>query len=121
MVVSSRHYLRPFLGAYFLWDHSMTEEDIKLIESMIYILRNMKSDLKKLSKIGAMSYHDMTPKQCQKRAADADWIGMDNIKRRHELHALAVELGFAERRDSYQAIELTDGWHRFNYQPREPN
>lgn len=45
---------------------------------------------------------------------------MENIKRKHELHALAVELGFAERRETYEPIELTDGWHRFKYQPREP-
>ncbi|WP_409311425.1 regulator [Pectobacterium sp. B1J-3] len=95
--------------------------DIAKIDSMISVLRNMKADLNRLSKLSAMDFRDMTPKQCQKRAADADWIGMENIKRRHELHALAVELNFAERRESYHEIELTDGWHRFNYKPREPN
>ncbi|HDT2074327.1 TPA: regulator [Enterobacter roggenkampii] len=90
------------------------------IDAMIQILRNMKSDVKRLGKLSALNYQDMTPKQCQKRDADANWIGMEQIKRRHELHALAVELGFAERRTSYEPIELTDGWHRFKHQPREP-
>ncbi|NDJ59416.1 regulator [Enterobacteriaceae bacterium 4M9] len=91
------------------------------IDSVIAILRSMKTDIKRQQKLSAMTYHDMTPKQCQKRNADADWIAMEQIKRSHELHALAVELGFAERRSSYSPIELTDGWHRFKYVPREPN
>lgn len=98
----------------------MTEETIQRLERMQGILKSMKADLKRLSKLSAMSYHDMTPKQCQKRAEDADWIGMENIKRKHELHALAVEMGFAEMRDNYDAIELTDGWHRFKHTPRRP-
>lgn len=96
----------------------MTNE--QRIDSMIQLLRNMKADNKRLSKLSSMDFRDMTPKQCQKRNADADWIAMENIKRKHELHALAVELGFAERRDSYATFELTDGWHRFNHTPRTP-
>ncbi|WP_237388024.1 regulator [Xenorhabdus sp. Sc-CR9] len=96
-------------------------KDIERIDSMIHILRNLKTDLKRLKKLSAMDYRDLSPKQAQKRATDADWIGMDNIKRRHELHALAVELGFADYRENYDEIELTDGWHRFNYKPREPH
>ncbi|SFU93778.1 regulator [Xenorhabdus koppenhoeferi] len=96
-------------------------KDIERIDSMIHILRNLKTDLKKLNKLSEIDYRGLTPKQAQKRAADADWISMDNIKRRHELHALAVELGFAERRDNYDAIELTDSWHRFTHKPREPH
>ena len=99
----------------------MTEDSIKRIDQMLTILRNMKTDMKRQEKLSAVNSMELTPKQANKRKADADWIAMAQIKRRHELHALSVELGFAERRDSYQAIELTDGWHRFNYQPREPN
>ncbi|TKI03548.1 regulator [Martelella alba] len=94
--------------------------DIQRIESMLTILRDMKSDMKRLQKLSEMDYRDMTPKQCQKRNADAGWIAMAQIKRRHELHALSVELGFAEKRESYFEFELTDGWHRFNHKPREP-
>lgn len=95
-------------------------DNIKRIDAMISILRNMKQDMNRMAKISAVNCLDLTPKQAQKRNADADWIAMEQIKRRHELHALSVELGFADRRDSYKQIELTDGWHRFNYQPREP-
>lgn len=96
-------------------------DDISRIDLMIQSLRDLKADLKRLKKLSAMDYRDMTPKQCQKRNADADWIGMANIKRKHELHALSVELGFAERRQSYNPIELTDGWHRYTYSPRNPS
>ncbi|MNR06494.1 hypothetical protein D3C85_1225670 [compost metagenome] len=95
-------------------------DTIKRIDSMIAILRDMKSDRKKIDKLSSCSLLDLTPKQANKRNADADWIGMAQIKRSHELHALAVELGFAARRSSYDAIELTDGWHRYKHQPRQP-
>ena len=96
--------------------------DIERIDSMLKLLKEMKSDLKRLNKISSMDYRGMTPKQCQKRNADADWIAMENIRRRHELHALSVELGFADHRgaDGYHEIELTNGWQRYKYQPRNP-
>lgn len=95
--------------------------DIEKIDAMIRQLRELKSGLSRMAKLSDKDYRDLTPKQAQKISADKDWIGMDMIKRRHELHALAVELNFAERRDSYNVIELRDNWHVFNYQPREPN
>ena len=95
--------------------------DIEKIDAMIRQLRELKSGISRMSKLSDKDYRDLTTKQAQKISADKDWIGMDLIKRRHELHALAVELNFAERRDSYNVIELRDSWHVFNYQPREPN
>ncbi|MDR5609287.1 MULTISPECIES: regulator [unclassified Arsenophonus] len=94
--------------------------DIIRIDAMIKMLREMKSDLNRLKKLNSPTHKDMTPRQMQKRNADADWICLENIKRRHELHALAVELNIAERRNNYESIILTDGWHKFNHQPREP-
>lgn len=91
------------------------------IEKMQAILRNMKSDIKRQNRLSSINNMELTPKQAQKRNAEAAWIAMEQIKRSHELHALSVELGFAERRDDYSAIELTDGWHRFTYKPREPD
>lgn len=96
-------------------------DDVQRIDSMINVLKNMKQDMKRQQKLSSINSLELTPKQAQKRNADAEWIVMEQIKRRHELHALSVELGFAERRDSYHAIELRDNWHVFNYQPREPN
>lgn len=98
----------------------MVDEDIKSIDKMLVILRNMKADMKRQQKLSSVNCLELTPKQANKRNADAGWIAMEQIKRRHELHALAVEIGFAERRESYKPVELTDGWHRFNYKPREP-
>jgi hypothetical protein len=93
----------------------------KQIDEMIAHLRTLKQNCKKMSKLSSVGMMDMTPKQANKRNADADWLGMDRIKLTHELHALSVELGFAARRQDYGEIELTDGWHRFRYKPREPN
>lgn len=99
----------------------MSGSTLDKIEKMQVILRNMKSDIKRQRKLSEINSLELSPKQAQKRNADAAWIAMEQIKRRHELHALSVELGFAERRDDYSAIELTDGWHRFTYKPREPD
>lgn len=71
-------------------------DDIKRIDSMINALRNMKQDIKRQQKLSEINSLDLSPKQAQKRNADADWIAMEQIKRRHELHALSVELGFAD-------------------------
>ncbi len=95
-------------------------DDEKRIDAMIALLRNMKADRKRQAKLSSVNGLDLTPKQAQKRNAYADWIAMAQIKRRHELHALAVELGFAERRKSYESIELRDDWHRFKYTPPTP-
>jgi hypothetical protein len=92
----------------------------KQIDSMIALLRKRKINNKRMEKLSSASLMDLTPKQANKRNADADWIGMDNIKIDHELHALAVELGFSDRRSIYEEIELTDGWHRYKHKPREP-
>lgn len=94
--------------------------DEKKIDQMIALLRDRKSNIKKLHKLSSVSLLELTPKQANKRNADADWLGMANIKLDHELHALAVELGFAERRKAYDDFELTDGWHRYKHKPREP-
>lgn len=92
----------------------------KQIDSMIQLLRSLKANRKKMSKLSSVSLMDLTPKQANKRNADADWLGMELIKLGHELHAFSVELGFAARRSSYDEIELTDGWHRYRYKPRQP-
>lgn len=99
----------------------MIDDRLDKIEKMQVILRNMKSDIKRQNRLSSINNMELTQKQAQKRNAEAAWIAMEQIKRSHELHALSVELGFAERRDDYSAIELTDGWHRFTYKPREPD
>lgn len=99
----------------------MNSSRLDKIEKMQVILRNMKSDIKRQNRLSSINNIELTPKQAQKRNAEAAWIAMEQIKRSHELHALSVELGFAERRDDYSAIELTDGWHHFTYKPREPD
>ncbi|MDX4949377.1 regulator [Proteus mirabilis] len=96
--------------------------DIERIDHMISILRDMKKDITRQQKLSAVNSLELTPTQAQKRNTDLNWIGMEQIKRRHNLHSYAVELGIADHKgsDGYEKIELTDGWHRFNFQPRKP-
>ncbi len=100
----------------------MNMNDIERIDRMISILRDMKKDIARQQKLSAVNSLELTPKQAQKRNTDLNWIGMEQIKRRHNLHSYAVELGIADNKgnDGYEKIELTDGWHRFNFQPRKP-
>jgi hypothetical protein len=90
------------------------------IDEMIKILRSLKTDIKKLNKLSSKDLTQMTQRQISNRNADAGFIGMSRIKKEHELHALAVELGFSPRRESYDEVNLTDGWQRYSYKPREP-
>ncbi|MEX5731267.1 regulator [Providencia hangzhouensis] len=96
--------------------------DIERIDHMISILRDMKKDIARQQKLSAVNSLELTSKQAQKRNTDLNWIGMEQIKRRHNLHSYAVEIGIADHKgsDGYGKIELTDGWHRFNFQPRKP-
>lgn len=57
-----------------------------------------------------------TMKQNSKREADMNWLAMENIRTKHAIHALAVNLQVAEQRSDYNDIELNpDGWHRYNF------
>ena len=97
--------------------------DIDRIDQMIFILKDMKKDMVKQINLNSIDGIDaLTPKQAKKRSTDLDWICMEQIKRRHNLHSYAVELGIADHRgnDCYNEIELTDGWHRFKFKPRKP-
>ena len=82
----------------------MSGSTLDKIEKMQVILRNMKSDIKRQDRLNSINRMGLTTKQAQKRNAESAWIAMEQIKRRHELHALSVELGFAERRDDYERI-----------------
>lgn len=96
--------------------------DIERIDKMISILRDMKKDIARQDKLNSVNGFELTAKQAQKRDADLNQIGIAQIKRRHILHSYAVELGIADHKgeDGYKEIELTDGWHKFKFQPRKP-
>lgn len=96
--------------------------DIDRIDRMINILRDMKKDIARQDKLNDVNGFELTVKQAQKRDADLNQIGIAQIKRRHNLHSYAVELGIADHKgdEGYNEIELTDGWHKFNFKPRKP-
>lgn len=95
-------------------------KEIERIDQMILQLRELKKNAVKMKKLSNKNYMDMTRKAISNCNADKDWIGMDNIRRKHELHALSVEIGVAERRENYEEVVLTDGWHKYPHKPREP-
>lgn len=96
--------------------------DIERIDHMIKILRDMKKDIIRQQKLNDVNGFELTTKQAQKRDADLNQISIAQIKRRHTLHSYAVELGIADHKgdEGYSEIELTDGWHKFNFKPRKP-
>lgn len=91
------------------------------IDEMIKILRSLKADIKKVKKLSDKNFTEMTQRQISNRNAEAGFLGMSRIKKEHELHALAVELNFSPRRESYEEVHLTDGWQHYKYKPREPD
>lgn len=93
---------------------------IEKIDSMISILKEVKRNEVKMERLRQVRSGEVTPKRFSNAQADLNEIAMANIKLSHQLHALSVELGFAEMRENYEPIALTDGWRKFEYQPPIP-
>lgn len=98
----------------------MLRADIEKIDRMISALKAARRDLKKYHEIRDRNTDGLNPRQNGKRKADLDFLAMTLIRDSHDLHALAVELELADKRDSYEEIILSDGWREFKYKPREP-
>lgn len=93
---------------------------IEKIDSMISLLKEVKRNEVKAERLRQVRSGEVTPKRFSSAQADLNEIAMANIKLSHQLHALSVELGFAEMRDNYEPVTLTDGWRKFEYQPPIP-
>lgn len=90
------------------------EQDIEDIDAMIVALRELKKNLTRMDKLRFKECH--TPRQFGKREADMNWLAMDNVKLKHQIHAYAVDLQCAEMRENYNDIELNpDGWHCYKF------
>ncbi|MBF7978085.1 MULTISPECIES: regulator [Rahnella] len=98
----------------------MLRVDIEKIDRMISALKGVRRELKKYHDIRDKSTDGFSPKQNGKRKADLDFRAMTLIKWSHDLHALAVEIELADKRESYDEVILSDGWREFKYKPREP-
>lgn len=86
------------------------------INKMLDLLKTLKRNEQKRVKL-----RDQTDlAKVKKRSAQLNDLAVDDEKLKYELHALAVELGFAEKRESYDWVELDTGWHKQRYKPREP-
>lgn len=94
--------------------------NIEKIDAMISLLQEIKRDNDKSYRLRQRRSGEVSPKRFSNVQADLNEIAMANIKRSHQLHALAVELGFAEMRDNYEPVTLTDGWRKFEYKPPVP-
>jgi hypothetical protein len=93
---------------------------IEKIDSMISILKEVKRNEIKMNRLRQVRSGEVTQKRFSNAQADLNEIAMANIKLSHQLHALSVELGFAEMRENYEPIALTDGWRKFEHQPPIP-
>lgn len=84
------------------------EAKIKKIDALIAELKALKSCIKRRQKIHARECS--TPHQHEKRHVDMTWEGMAKEAAEDEAHALAVELGIADRRSD-------DSYGEFYFQP----
>lgn len=91
------------------------------LDQLIYQLREIKKLINKNKKLSDKDLSQATPRAREKNQVDMGWNAMARIKHEHEAHALAVELGLADKRDYYGDILLyPDNWHKYPYKPREP-
>jgi hypothetical protein len=93
---------------------------IEKIDTMISILKEVKRNEIKMNRLRQIRSGEVAPKRFSNAQADLNEIAMANIKLSHQLHALSVELGFAEMRENYNQVILTDGWRKFEYRPPVP-
>ena len=91
---------------------------LEKIEQLEKLVKEYKRELKKRDKVAERKPE--TPKQYDKQEADLNHISMYLMKLDHQIHAVSVDLGFAEVREHYNEITLTTGWHEFCYQPPKP-
>lgn len=95
--------------------------NIEKIDRLIYQLKEIKKLVNKNQKLSSIDSSKCTRKRFEKINVDMGWNAMARLKHEHEAHALAVELGFAEKRDDYsEIIFYPDNWHKYSYKPREP-
>ena len=89
------------------------------IEQLEKLVKEYKRELKKRDKVADRKPE--TPKQHENQNVDLNYISMFLIKLDHQIHALCVDLGFAEVREHYNEIKLkSTGWQEFCYQPPVP-
>lgn len=90
------------------------------IDAMISFLKEVKRNEVRAERLRQVRSGEVTPKRFSNAQADLNEISIANIKLSHQLHALSAELGFAEIRESYEPVTLTDGWRKFEYSPPIP-
>lgn len=91
-----------------------------MIDDLIKTLREMKRSEMKSEKLRGIRHDEVSRKRWQAVKADLDYEAMHRERLMHQAHALAVDLGIAEPRDSYDKITMGDGWRQYEYQPPVP-
>ncbi len=77
---------------------------------------------KKMAKLSAVDFQDVTQKRWENVQADMSWLGMEISKQEHELHCLCVEAFICERSEwRYGEKEFQPSpFHRYKIKMREP-
>lgn len=94
-------------------------EELKKL--MMRLVTEKKRFIKLSNKRRDMSFDNNTEKQIQNAEANLNWCAMDYDKLFREVHAVAVDCGIADPRDSYSEIDYhPSSWHTYKHQPRIP-
>lgn len=91
-----------------------------MIDDLIKTLREIKRTEAKMAKLREVDFESVTRKRWENVRGDLAEAAMYREKLTHKAHALAVDLGIAEPRYSYDKITMGDGWRQYEYQPPVP-
>lgn len=91
-----------------------------MIDDLINTLRELKRSSSRSDNLRSIRHDEVSRKRWEAVKADLDHEAMHRERLMHQAHALAVDLGIAEPRNSYDKIALGDGWRQYEYQPPVP-
>ena len=93
------------------------------IERLYDAVKNLRDERRKMQKLSDKALHAQGPKASQKANVDLNWQAFHINKIEHQVHAAAVDCGYADLRgaDSYRtySVKLT-GFHEYEVVPPKP-
>lgn len=93
------------------------------VEALFGAVKQLRDERRKMEKLSDRAFHAEGQKAVQKATVDLNWQAFHVNGIEHEVHARAVDCGFADLREpgSYEpySIKLT-GFHEYQVTPRKP-
>lgn len=93
------------------------------VEALFAAVKNLRTERLKMGRLSQRAFHAEGPKAQQKANVDLNWQAFHVGKIEHQVHAAAVDAGFADLRspEHYRpySVKLT-GFHEYEVVPRKP-